>query len=151
MPDLNNIDEIMKHILYNQHEMLGEEPPEDAVLVEGVINYGFHPERLQEKRQKIIDELNTLPEVFFRDIGGGMSMLEGCRDRNGSVWTGQQRYVIALFSLGIAIGVVEDLLGPEMWPHLPGGLPYYVINLPEEKDNESPTVDPDVTADTDSL
>jgi len=33
-----------------------------------------------------------------------------------------------LFQLGIAIGKVECLLPREMWPTLPGGMPYYVVN-----------------------
>jgi len=42
-----------------------------------------------------------------------------------------------LFLLGLAIEKVKCLMPREVWPALPGGMPYYVINDVEDKQQTS--------------
>lgn len=71
--------------------------------------------------------LANLPDTFRKGGGGGMSFLEACNDRNGTLWTGNHRSMENLFLLGLALGEVVCLLPRTMWYILPGGMPYYMI------------------------
>ena len=98
------------------------------VAVEGVVrNIGFHPERLESHRAEIETMLAELPDEFKEDGGGGMSFLQACNDKHGNQWTGFHQRMEQLFQLGGGIGKVKSLVPREMWPSLPGGMPYYVI------------------------
>jgi len=87
---------------------------------------GFHPGRLEQHKAEIIDLLDELPEEF-KASRGGWSFLQACVDKHGNQWTGDHVRVEQLFTLGVAIGRVKPCLPRELWPLLPGGMPYYVI------------------------
>jgi hypothetical protein len=99
--------------------------------VEGVLHkFVLHRGRLASKRRLIEELLGELPREFRRsDEGGGASFLDACLDHRGEQWTDLHQVMEALFVLGIAIEKVEFRVGREMWPLLPGGMPYLVIDM----------------------
>jgi hypothetical protein len=128
-------DNVMKtffNSLYNDEEVARLKPetaPEGAILIEGItIKVGFHPERLKNNKLAIRSMLSQLPPTFQHDKGGGHSFLEACNTSNGILW-GDHRSMELLFILGMASNMVKLCAPREMWKSLPGGVPYYVINL----------------------
>ena len=72
--------------------------------------------------------LAQLPNEFQRTGGGGWSFLNACMDKDGGQWTGMHLTVDKLFMLGIAAGKAKWLMPRDMWPALPGGMPYIIVN-----------------------
>lgn len=106
-----------------------DEPTDSAVIAEGIVDSaGFHPQRLLAHRDEVIAMLRELPTEFMQSGGGGWSFLNGCQDRNGTLWTGMQQTVMRLLQLGIALDLVDCQIPREMWRAFPGGMPYYIIN-----------------------
>ncbi len=105
------------------------EDTDTYILAPGIFlgDVGFHPARIEKNRPKIVAMLNELPDSFQESGGGGMSFLSACFDRNGRQWTGLHSVMEQLFQLGSAIGMVGYLMERELWPVLPGGLPYLVV------------------------
>jgi len=109
------------------------------VDAEGILyNYTLHLERLEKHKTKISEMLKCLPEVFNKGKGGGTSFLEACMTKDGNQW-GEHSDMEKLFTLGIAVGLVEMLLPRQLWPILPGGMPYLVI-IDEVDSNEESKV-----------
>lgn len=105
-------------------------PPDDALAITGItVTAWFDKKSLEEKKEDIKKLLDQLPEAFFVGKGGGWSFLNACDNRQGLLWTGEQRVMQELFLLGEAIGCVKACISRDMWPALPGGVPYYVIDL----------------------
>jgi len=101
----------------------------DAITVEGITHkIGFHPDRLEEKRNMVTEWLNALPHQFHKNSGGGWSFLNACNQENGVQWTGLHQRMEQLFCLGIGLNLVKSQLPREMWEALPGGMPYYAID-----------------------
>jgi hypothetical protein len=99
-----------------------------ALVVEGIVNkYGLNPERVEKHREDVRELLSQLPVDFFPGSGGGMSFLNACNNRDGELWTGEHRVMECLFVLGMALELVVCLLPREIWPALPGGMPYYMV------------------------
>ena len=73
--------------------------------------------------------LKALPHQFRKNSGGGWSFLNACNQENGVQWTGLHQRMDQLFCLGMGVKLVESLLSRKMWRNLPGGMPYYVINV----------------------
>lgn len=97
----------------------------DAVKVEGIVsNYLLSKSRLEEHKEEIGELLKQLPEVFT--VGGGGSFLSAAFDRNDQHW-GEHPDMERLFVLAIGAGKASYLLPREIWPALPGGMPYLVI------------------------
>ena len=98
--------------------------PEGAMVVEGIVrNFVFHPERLKVHKAEIGQLLNDLPGTFKE----GWSFLQMCEDKYGQQWTGLHTIMEELMVLGIAVGMVEYCAPRDMWPALPGGVPYLRI------------------------
>lgn len=110
-----------------------DDDPQDVVVIgEGIVeSFGFRPDRLAENRDAIREMLAELPDTFRVGPGGGggWSFLNACDDRHGEQWTGFHRTMNMLFCLGLAAGFVKCVLPREMWAALPGGMPYYQIDL----------------------
>ena len=122
-----NVETIFIDCLFNKDELKDGNPPEDAVMVEGVINkFGFHPKRLESHWQEIRKLLMELPENFQSGKGGGWSFLNACMDKDGHQW-GEHRNIEQLLALGIATKQVKIQLPRDMWKVLPGGMPYFCI------------------------
>ena len=124
MPNAQNINNILQDCLFRDGE-----DQSNHVKAEGITtNFGFHPERLEFHRSEVITELSDLPTEFYAEEGGGWSFLNMCNDKEGMQWTGEQRTMEQLVCLGIALGLVEELM-PGMRNIMPGGVPYYVVDL----------------------
>ncbi len=118
----NNVTTILRDCLFKDGES-----QDNPIFVEGLVSdFGFHPKRIESHKENIIDMLSQLPENFRIDKGGGWSFLQACDDNNGNQW-GEHRNMEALFVLGLAIQKVKLVTPKEMWPALPGGMPYYAI------------------------
>uniref|UniRef100_A0A6M3ISC2 Uncharacterized protein n=2 Tax=viral metagenome TaxID=1070528 RepID=A0A6M3ISC2_9ZZZZ len=121
-----NVYKIMVDCLFKEGEN-----SENAIKVEGIThNIGFHPERIKEHSNEIKELLAHLPKEFHKDNGGGMSFLNACINDKGDQW-GEHIDMEALFTLGMAGGYVKTCLPKELWSLLPGGMPYYVVNIRE--------------------
>jgi hypothetical protein len=117
-----NVGKILKDCLFGEYE-----EKNNFVKVEGLMHtFIFHPERLENHRQEIYELLNELPDGFKKSVGGGMSFLAACEDKNGNQW-GEHMHTEELFCLGIGLGLVSSPLPREMWHVLPGGMPYYTF------------------------
>ena len=89
---------------------------------------GFNRERLESHREEIMVMLAELPDEF-RESRGGWSFLNACMDRHGNEWTGMQRTVDHLFTLGIALDMAAYVFPRGLWEVLPGGMPYLVVKI----------------------
>jgi hypothetical protein len=123
-----NVQNVVMACLYSDEEVAALGGPEvvtkKAVIVEGVVSrFGFNPEKLEKNAENIKSMLDQLPETFKKSKGGGMSFLNACVDKDGRQW-GEHRSIDELLCLGIAIKKAEILAPKEMWPMLPGGMPY---------------------------
>lgn len=97
------------------------------VVGQGVVrDYGFHPARLAQHRQEIKEMLDCLPDEFHKDKGGGWTFLNACMTKQGQQW-GEHRDIEALLALATASGLAKFLFPKEIWPTLPGGMPYFVV------------------------
>ena len=102
------------------------------VEAEGIALVRFKGDQLRAYEAQIRTMLSDLPPEFRVEAeggGGGYSFLNGCTDRNGNQWTGLQMVVERLFLLGMGIGCVKSILPRDLWVVLPGGVPYYVVQL----------------------
>jgi hypothetical protein len=105
-----------------------EDDRREWITVEGVVNVAhFYVDRIALHEDRIDAWLNALPSESHEDGGGGWSLLQACTDRSGLLWTSEQRVAEQLLMLGMARGRVICQLPREVWPSLPGGVPYYVI------------------------
>lgn len=113
------------------------------IMVTGIKNnFAFHPDRLENTRERVTNWCNELEDEFFTGKGGGSSFLNICVTKNGSVW-GEHSDCEALMCLAIGLGIMNYCIGKEFWQGLPGGMPYLKINLnnsheqiPKGNDNE---------------
>lgn len=125
--DPAKVEEAFVKCLYKDEETNGK-VPEGAVLVNGItFNYGFHPGRLEEQREKVTAWLDALPHQFRESEGGGWSFLDACLDEDGFQW-GEYRNMEQLFCLGIGLKLVSYSLPRSMWFTFSGGMPYYVYH-----------------------
>lgn len=122
-----NVTKIASECFYEETE-LTDGIPEDAVMVEGIVNnYGFHPERLNSRKADIASMLNDLDDSFMSGKGGGMSFLNACYTKDGVHW-GEHSSIGLLFALGMGLGMVSYSLPREVWSALPGGMPYMTVD-----------------------
>lgn len=136
MLDSTEVKEVYLSCLYDDDKIEGlkeDEVPEGAIVVDGItMKTGFDPEKIAKKKGKILEMLGELPESFMHNKGGGYSFLAACNDKDGRQWTGEHRMMELLFMLGLGINRVALCLPRKMWSALPGGVPYYVVNLQED-------------------
>ncbi|HBU07443.1 MAG TPA: hypothetical protein DEB09_05170 [Candidatus Magasanikbacteria bacterium] len=100
----------------------------DHIGIKGITkDVWFHSKRLQSHKAEIEVMLGELPDEFKKS-GGGWSFLKADKDRHGHQWTMLHQRVEQLFMLGMGIGKVQYQMPKEVWPALPGGMPYYIIN-----------------------
>lgn len=116
------VNETFLHCLFHDEEIVDGKPPDNAMIVEGVMGkFELHPGRLAEKRSAIRDMMDELPAEFDE----GWSFLNMCMDKHGNHWA-EHPTVNELVVLGLAIGALKCLAPRELWPTLPGGMPYFV-------------------------
>jgi len=124
--------EIFSYALFRDSELNGGGPPPEAIEVEGVVQrFGFHGGRLMEKHGAIRAILREVVTDDFLGTEGGYSFLALCNDRDGQQWA-EHPTMEKLVVLALGLGWAIPLLPRKMWPHLPGGVPYYRFNLDVE-------------------
>jgi len=125
-----DIDSTFRECLYSETEIVDKDtPPDDALIVEGIImKVGFHPARVAKNRDIIREWVRQLPDDFIKSKGGGMSFLNMCVDREGNQWTGEHRIMEQLTCLAIAAKLGNYCLPREAWTAMPGGVPYVVFD-----------------------
>jgi len=106
----------------------------ERLEIEGIVHTMiFEAHRLESHRDEVKHMLSELPNEF-RDSaeggGGGWTFLNACNDRNGHQW-GEHLYMEQLMTMGIGLGLVYYLLPRELWPSLPGSMPYFTVVLGE--------------------
>lgn len=127
MIDPNKVEAAYKNSLIDGEAM------EYATVVEGVLfKHAFFQPRLNQHREQVVLWLAELPSEFHADGGGGWSFLNACNTKDGEQWTGLHLRMDQLFAMGQALGLVKLQLPREMWAILPGGMPYYGIDLRAE-------------------
>ncbi len=128
MISAKKVNEFIFDSLFKEEEVVDGQIPDNAVLVEGImVKMAFHKGRLESHREEVKQFLNCLPEKFH-SAGGGASFLEAPFDKDGHHWA-EHKTVDELFMLGQGLGYVRCLLSRSLWKCLPGGMPYYQINL----------------------
>lgn len=111
----------------NVEDLFRECLAHDGVEVDGVIGKAML--KVDGREVHIRSMLASLPSEFRSSGGGGWSFLNACLRGDGTQWTGLHQTMDRLFMLGIAAGLVHWLMPRDMWPTLPGGMPYVVIEI----------------------
>lgn len=126
----DNVRDAVSRCLYTDEELPADgSVPDGAIMTKAVMSaFGFHPERLERERENVAAMLRELPPQFMKDSGGGWSFLNACVDRNGRQWA-EHPTIDALLAIGVGLGMVEFCLPREVWGALPGGMPYFVVDL----------------------
>lgn len=132
MIDPQRVDAMFRDCLFRAEELPSDgSAPANAVIVESVTGkYGLHAERLEGYRAEIGQMLAALPLEFrASSAAGGWSFLNACTEADGTLWTGSQLIVDNLLALGIATKQAKILLPRELWASLPGGVPYFAVEV----------------------
>jgi hypothetical protein len=115
--------------LFTDAEVVDGKPTSEPVKAACIMhNFGFHAARLEGHRADVEGFLRQMQPEFFADTGGGWSFLQLCQTRDGRQWA-EHPTMEELCGLGIALGLVRWCAPRELWPALPGGMPYLVIEL----------------------
>lgn len=123
----DNVNKIFMKCLFSENE-----DTTNYIEAKGVKTHVcFNPTRLEENKLNIINMLDDLPNEFKTSGGGGMTFLNACVDKHNNQWGGHSS-IDQLICLGLGIGKVQYLMEREFWPHLPGGVPYFVYNDKEK-------------------
>lgn len=127
------VDAILRHCLYKSEEISDGKVPADAVEAKGILhNFYFHPQRLESHREDVAKILVEMPSAFHRTSGGGWSFLQLCMDKNDNQW-GEHSNMEQLVCLAIGLGMGKYCMPRDLWPALPGGMPYVVFDLEGHK------------------
>ena len=95
------------------------------VRVEGLTNiFHLHPQRLEEQRELIKAIIDELPPIFKE----GYTFLKLCENKDGDQWTGMHKTCQELVVMAVGLGLMSYCLPREVWPVLPGGVPYVIVN-----------------------
>jgi hypothetical protein len=129
------VEEILVDCLYygDDDEMPDPMPtlddhPDDMLIIDAIVDqYALRHAKVEEHFGEICDLLMQLPHEFRQTGGGGWSFLNSCVTADGEQWTGLHRTMAQLWALGIAAGVAAYQMPRDLWPILPGGMPYLVI------------------------
>ena len=95
-------------------------------VTEGIIKKAYMQVD-DEQSDRIKGMLMQLDDKFRADGGSGASFLEMCINKDGEQW-GEHTDMEKLTMLGIAAGYAKFCFGRELWPILPGGMPYIVLD-----------------------
>lgn len=117
----DRVNEVFGACLFEDSEIVDGKAPDAAVVVHGItMTAGLHPGRLAAHKDEIRAMVDELPAEF----DDGWSFLQMCVDRHGNHWA-EHPTMQNLVLLGQATGALACLAPREMWPMLPGGMPYY--------------------------
>jgi len=134
---VENVRETVKKCLPAKDELSAEQIAiaEKGEALEGYVRgdgvrgrFLFNKAKLEKEKDNIVLMLRQLPHQFMKDQGGGWSFVNACVTEKGDQW-GEQRDIDDLVCLGVALGVVSFPLPREHWSMLPGGMPYFCVDL----------------------
>lgn len=118
------VSEIFGDCLFKDNEIIDGKPVVEPIYVDGItLNFGLHPERVNQYSEEIGKFINELPETFKN----GWSFLNLCQTKDGGQWTGIHKVCEELMVLGIATKKMQYCCPKEMWAVLPGGVPYIQV------------------------
>ena len=118
---------IFRDCLFRGEEIKDGKPPENAVMVDGIVaKYGFHKDRLESHKDECLKIVNTLSDKFFENGGGGWTFLNLPIDKDGNQWA-EQPTAEMLVVMCIGLGIARYQLPRPVWSSLPGGMPYIVF------------------------
>lgn len=118
------VTEIFEDSLFKQEEVVNGKPIVEPIKADGITcTIGFHPERLNNHKKEIEELLDELPKEF-KD---GWSFLNLCQTNKWNTWTGNHQVCEQLMVLSLAVNKMSYCFPKEMWPILPGGVPYIQI------------------------
>lgn len=122
------ITEILNDCLFKEDELENDKPKYPFVEVRGItMRLGFHKERLLSYKDEVKTMLLNLHEQFQANKGGGWSFLNACQDKNKVQWTNFHQRMEELFMLGLGLGLCKFTMSREIWPLMPGGMPYITV------------------------
>ncbi len=138
MISAKEVEEVLKYSLYRNEEVdtsgrcVSEGFPA-AVIVEGITStFYLNSQRLNEKKDQVVKWLAEFEDGFMKGEGGGHTFLRLCRTKDGAQW-GEQKDCQNILVLAIGLNLMSYCAPKETWDAFPGGMPYVVINLPEDK------------------
>jgi|SRR5690606_34870302 len=119
--------EAMAQSLYDDPAIT--EPPDGSVIVRGIVHtFAMDPQKLEKQRETVTNVIKeVVSDAFFVGKGGGWSSLNLCLDRQGDQWC-ERPTMEALCVLSIGLGLAKWCLPRDLWPVLPGGMPYIQFN-----------------------
>lgn len=124
--------------LYTEEEIasLQGATPQDAVIVDTIRGkVGFHPQRLEASRDKVIEVIREMPLPFrptSKGGGDGWWFLNLCMTKDEVQWA-EHPTMNELIALAFALKLGKFCLPREYWGMLPGGMPYLVLDDEEVK------------------
>ena len=105
-----------------------DESRDSYLLAHGLtVAVGLHPDRTEGYADEIHEILLNLPEAFQENTGGGYSFLYMTRDKEDNLCM-EQTTAQELLMLGLATGWASLPMPRVLWPALPGGVPYVMVN-----------------------
>ena len=114
----DEVQEILRAVLTES------ETDANAKAVEGVVYiYAINATRLEAYRDRVKELIEEMDQRFKKDYGGGWSFLNLPVDKHGKQW-GEQMDAEQLFVLAKALDLADFVLPREMWPSMPGAVPY---------------------------
>jgi hypothetical protein len=118
------VSEIFGNCLFKDNEIIDGKPTVEPIYVEGItLNFGLHPERVNQYSEEIGKFISELPEPFKN----GWSFLNLCQTKDGEQWTGIHKVCEELMVLGIATNKMKYCSPKEIEGKLPGGVPYIQV------------------------
>lgn len=123
----NEVHDAVRASLYDDDA--GDIPADEPIIAPGIMRtFAFQPDRLERQRPKVVKWLQALPHEFrVGDGEGGWTFLNACLLSDGTQWTGEHMVMEELFCLAVGLRLALMLGHRDVWPDLPGGMPYYVI------------------------
>jgi len=119
----SNMSELTQNAFMDSLFKEGEDTT-DYVKVEGITSmFGFHPQRLEEKRELVTALLAELPAEFKE----GYTFLNFCTTKDGEQWTSEHIVCEQLIVMAIGLDLMSYCMPREMWAILPGRVPYLII------------------------
>lgn len=125
-----NVGNILHECLFDDHELPNgndtkpEEMPAGTIFVDGVINrFGLKGAVLEQHREDVKSMIEQLKPEFFPNTGGGYSFLGLPFTKDDKQW-GEHINAEALYVLAAGLGMARFSLPREVWPILPGSVPY---------------------------
>ncbi|MGF7535774.1 hypothetical protein AAGG74_19135 [Bacillus mexicanus] len=121
MISTKELDNMFMNCLYEKTEVIDGKVPEDAIVVQGIVNcFALHPLRTRMYKETIKKYLGEISV----DLSKGQHFLNLCYDKKNYQW-GDHRQVEQLVVLSIANNLLEYTLPKEYWG-LTKGLPFVI-------------------------